>query len=195
MIEYSVIPKETILVFLIICTLILLLIQFARRKWNFKKYIGVISLSAIFGIYLYNIFGDIALGGASEFDDFYYSKIPFGNLIYNHAGFDENIIAQYRHDFTIFFAITITFLILFGFIVVYFFEITHLKLFWLFSFIGLELIQILLMELSYRFLISKTYPLVFDTGAFILVPICLALGIVMGKTLKGTAHDKSKQLD
>ena len=94
MIEYSVIPRETILVFLVICTLILLLIQIVRRKWNFKKYIGVISLSAILGIYLYNIFGDIALGGASAFDDFYYSKIPFGNLIYNHVEFEENIIAH-----------------------------------------------------------------------------------------------------
>lgn len=189
MIEYSVIPRETIFVFSFILTIVLLIVQFIRRKWKLKRYCGVIMLYSISEIYVYNTFGDIALGGGAPFDNYYYSKIPFGNFIYNHVQFDDTIMKQYRHDFLIFFAITITFLILFGFIIVYFFEIKNLKLFWLFSFLGLEIVQFLLMELSYRFLISKSYPLVFDTGAFILVPICLALGIFIGKTLKGKKHD------
>lgn len=192
MIEYSVVPKETIFVFSFIFIIVFLVIQFIRRKWKLKKYIGTALLYSVLEIYVYNVFGDISLGGGMPFDNFYYSKIPFGNFIYNNVQFEDNIMKQYQHDFFIFFAITITFFILFGFIIVMFFEINNLKLFWLCSFLGIELVQFLLMELSYRFLISKSYPLVFDTGAFILVPICLALGITVGNTLKGKRHDRIK---
>ena len=191
--EYSVIPKETILAVSLILTIFILMIQCVRRKWNIKKYVGSIIVYSISEVYVYNILGDVSLGGAKPFDDNVYSKVPFGNLLYDYAQFDESILWQYQRDFFVFFAITITFFILFGCVCVYFYEIKSLKMFYWFSLIFFELIQFMIMQLSYRFLISKRYPLVFDTGAFILVPLCLAIGIIIGNTLRGNVNDRSKK--
>lgn len=187
---YHTIPRETILFISLISLLIVLTIQFIKRQWKFKKYLGSVLLYSVTETYVYNVFGDIQLGEAQPFDQFYYSKIPFGNLFYNHVQFDDIIMKQYRHDFFVFFALTTTFIILFSFIITCFFSIKNLKKLWLILFLTLEIIQFMLMELSYHFLIMKEYPLVFDTGAFILVPLCLAIGIFAGSKLRKSSHDK-----
>jgi len=147
------------------------------RKFKIKQYIAfvLVFLDLLF-LFKFNIY-DITVGKQLSFyTASTFSKIPFGNVIYNYINTSAYVNSIYQHLFTAYFITTLIFSVVWGIILPLCLKNAELKKIYILSSIILIPIELLFMFLAYSGISYFQKTTVFDFGCFIL----LAAGIFFG---------------
>jgi len=171
---------DTILTYEIVVYLLILTLLVIRRKINIKQGVFICGLFTAFSVYVYKVFKTIVINGASEplmFLKGIYSLVPFGNITNN----VEEVVSEQIGNF---FIGVIPFLILSGFFISGIFRSNHknvsYKKLYVWGCMSLEILQIIAFIFVHNNLV---YMGIFDSSAFLLVPILYGSGILVYKIL------------
>lgn len=174
--------SDTIFTYEIVVFLLLMAFLIIKRKLKFKQYVFLVGLFGACALYVKNIFKTIVIGEPVWSTKGKYSLIPFGNLLSLVVN-NDSLTEEMKSLIFVFFIGIIPFFILSGFFVAGIFtnknRFSYKKLF-VFGCLILELLQIAAFLLVYNDMI---YIGIFDTSAFLLVPVLYGLGLFVYKIL------------